>query len=49
MSRGEAEGEGDTELEVGSRLHALSTEPHMGLESMDCEIMTSADLQKLLF
>ena len=32
--------EGDTESEAGSRLHAVSSEPDMGLEPMNCEIMT---------
>ena len=40
MSRGGAEREGDTESEAGSRLQAVSTEPDMGLELMNCEIMT---------
>ena len=40
MSRGGAEREGDTESEAGSRLQAVSTEPDLGLELMDCEIMT---------
>ena len=40
MSRGGAEREGDTESEAGSRLGAVSTELHMGLELTDCEIMT---------
>ena len=38
MSRGEREG--DTETEAGSRLRAVSTEPDMGLEPTNCEIMT---------
>ena len=40
MSRGGAEREGDTEAEAGSRLQADSTEPDVGLELTDCEIMT---------
>ena len=40
MDRGEAEREGDTESEAGSRLRAVSTEPHAGPEPMDSEIMT---------
>ena len=32
MSRGGVEREGDTELEAGSRLQAVSTEPVVGLE-----------------
>ena len=31
-SRGGTEREGDTELETGSRLRAVSTEPDMGLK-----------------
>ena len=40
MSRGGVEREGDTECEAGSRLRAVSTEPDMGLELTNCEIMT---------
>ena len=40
MSRGGAEGEGDTESEAGSRLPAVSTEPDMGLKLLNGEIMT---------
>ena len=40
MSGGGAEREGDTESEAGSRLSAVSTEPDVGLELMDREIMT---------
>ena len=40
MSRGGAEREGDTESEIGSRLQAVITEPSMGLEPMNLEIMT---------
>ena len=40
VSKGGAEGEGDTESEAGSRLRAVSTEPDAGLELTDCEIMT---------
>ena len=35
-----AEREGDTESKVGSRLRDVSPEPDVGLELMDCEIMT---------
>ena len=34
------EREGDTEFEAGSRLQAVSTEPDVGLELMNHEIMT---------
>ena len=40
VSRGGAEREGDTESEAGSRLWAASTEPDLGLELMNCEIMS---------
>ena len=40
MSGGEAETEGDTESEGGSRLGAVSTEPDAGLEPTSSEIMT---------
>ena len=40
MSRGGAEREGDTVSEAGSRLLAVSTEPDVGLELMNSEIMT---------
>ena len=40
MSRGRAEREGDTESEPGSRLQAVSTEPDVGLEHTNREIMT---------
>ena len=39
-SREGAEREGDTESEAGSRLQAVSTEPDVGLELTDREIMT---------
>ena len=40
MSGDGAEREGDTESEAGSRLWAVSTEPDVGLEPTNCEIMT---------
>ena len=40
MRGGEAEREGDTEFEAGSRLRAVSAEPDAGLELTDREIMT---------
>ena len=40
MSEKRAETEGDTESEAGSRLRAVSSEPNVGLELMDHEIMT---------
>ena len=40
MSGGGAERVGDTEYETGSRLPAVSTEPDVGLELTDCEIVT---------
>ena len=38
--RGEGQREGDTESEPGSRLRAVSTEPDVGLEPTNGEIMT---------
>ena len=40
VGEGGAEREGETELEAGSRLQAVSTEPDAGLEPSNCEIMT---------
>ena len=40
MSGGGAEREGDTESRAGSRLTAVSTEPNVGLELTNREIMT---------
>ena len=40
MCRGGAERGGDTESKADSRLRAISTEPDMGPELMNCEIMT---------
>ena len=40
MSRGEAEREGHTESEAGSRLRAVSTGPDAELELVNPEIMT---------
>ena len=40
MRVGEEQREGDTESKAGSRLRAVSTEPDMGLELTDREIMT---------
>ena len=39
------EREGDTESEAGSRLHAVSTEPNVGLELRSCKIMTQAEVR----
>ena len=47
MNRGGSEREGDTESETGSRLWAVSTEPDAGLELMDREIMTWAEVGRL--
>ena len=40
----EAEREGDTESERGSRPRAVSTEPDAGLEPMNCEITNQAEV-----
>ena len=42
VSRGGAEREGDTESEAGSSLWAVRTEPNVGLELMNHEVMTWA-------
>ena len=47
-SRGGAERQGDTESETDSRLWAVSTEPNVGLERTDCEIMTWAEVGRLV-
>ena len=47
MSGEGEEREGDTESEAGSRLQAVSTEPGAGLELMNCEIMTRAEVRGL--
>ena len=44
MNGGGSEREGDTESETGSRLRAASTETDAGLELMDREIMTRAEV-----
>ena len=44
MSTGGAEREGDTESKASSRLWVVSTEPDAGLDHMDCEIMTWAEV-----
>ena len=40
VSRGGRASEGDTESKAGSRLRAVSTEPDVGLELTDREVMT---------
>ena len=40
MNGGGAEREGNTELETGSRLRAISPEPDVGFELTDHEIVT---------
>ena len=47
-NRGGSEREGDTEAEAGSRVWAVSTEPNMGLELPTREIMTWAEIGRLL-
>ena len=42
MNGGGSEREGDTESEAGSRLQAVSTEPDVGLDFTNREIMTWA-------
>ena len=47
VSRGGAAREGGTESEAGSRLWAVSTQPDAGLELMNHEIMTWAEVGRL--
>ena len=47
VGREGAEREGDTESEAESRLWAVSTEPDVGLELTNHEIMTSAEVGHL--
>ena len=44
MNRGGAEREGDTELEAGSRLWGVTTEPDAGLELPNRKVMTWAEV-----
>ena len=46
-SGGGAEGEGDKESEAGSGLWAVSTEPNAGLELVNCETVTGAEVGRL--
>ena len=39
-SGGGAKSEGDTESKAGPRLPAVSTEPNVGFELVNCKIMT---------
>ena len=43
-----AERERETESEAGSKLWAISTEPDMGLEPTNCEIMTWTEVRGLI-
>ena len=47
MSGGGAERDGDTESEAASRLWVVSTEPDAGLELINREIMTWAEVGSL--
>ena len=47
MSGGWTETEGDTESATGSRLRAVGTESDVGLEPMNREIMTQAEVRRL--
>ena len=47
VNRGGAERKEDTESEAGSRLGAVSTGPDVGLELMNHEIMTWAEVGHL--
>ena len=44
---GRAEREGDTESEAGSRPQGVSTEPHVGLELINRETVTRAEVERL--
>ena len=44
---GEGQREGDTESEAGSKLWAVSTDPDVGLELTNHEIMTWAEVGRL--
>ena len=44
---GEEQREGETKPEAGTRLRAVSTEPDMGLELMNLEILTRAKVGRL--
>ena len=44
---GEGQREGDPESKPGSRLRAVSTEPHTGFELMNREITTWAEVGRL--
>ena len=48
MNGGGAEREGDTESETGSRLRAISPETDAGLELTNCEIITGAEVGRLI-
>ena len=48
MSRRGAEREGNRESEAGFRFRAVSTEPDMGLELTNLEIMTGAEISGLI-
>ena len=43
----EGQRERETDSEAGSRLQAVSTEPHTGLKPTNCEIMTRAKVSHL--
>ena len=45
-TRGERQREGDTETKAGSKPQAVSTEPKVGLEPTDGEIMTWAEVRR---
>ena len=47
ISKGGAKREGDTESKAGSRLWPVSTEPNVGLEPMNHEIMTLPEVECL--
>ena len=44
---GGAEREGDTESQAGYKLRTVSPEPDAGIEPVNCEIMTGAEVRCL--
>ena len=48
MGEGQRDKEGHIESEAGSRLCTVSTEPDEGLEPTNCDIMTWAEVGRLM-
>ena len=47
VQAGEGQREGDTESQTGSGLRTVSTEPVVGLELMNLEIMTQDEVRRV--